>query len=198
MSGSGSHRDKSLFRIDPDAIPSRPKSPDSDPFSHIAAAAGSRMVALPDQQRAELLDETRWSRDFSWQEIEVLARHMDIHTVAAGEVIFHEGAPGEYMALVVRGRVRVLKEDSLGRRRRITTIVGGKTLGEMSLVDSEPRSATAEADTDTVLLVLTRDSLARLIADYPGLGVKLLTNLARMLSQRLRRTSGILVEYLED
>lgn len=191
-------KDRSVFRIDPDEVPSRPKRPDEDPFGHVLGGEVRRSISLPHRDRAELLDDTSWSRDFEFQEIEILARHMDLQTVPAGEEIFHEGSAGEYMALVVRGRVRILKEDSLGRRRRITTIVAGKTLGEMSLIDNEPRSATAFADADTLLLVLTRPQFQRLVETYPGLGVKFLTNLARMMSQRLRRTSGILVEFLED
>jgi len=191
-------KDRSVFRIDPDEVPRRPRQPSEDPFGHVVGGETRRSVSLPDRERAELLDETSWARDFEFQEIELLARHMDLQTVPAGDEIFHEGAPGEYMALVVRGRVRVLKEDSLGRRRRITTIVAGKTLGEMALIDNEPRSATAFADADTLLLVLTRPQFQRLVETYPGLGVKFVTNLARMMSQRLRRTSGILVEFLED
>ena len=188
---------KSLFRLDPDERPDRPRSPDQDPFSHVLGATGEVPV-LPRKERAELLDETSWSRDFDWQEIEILAQHMDLHPIQAGEEVFREGDAGEYMALVVRGRVAVIKEDSLGRRRRITTIVAGKTLGEMSLLDLEPRAASALADADSLLMLLTRERYKALTDNYPRLGVKLLTNLARMMSQRLRRTSGILVEFLED
>ncbi len=197
MSGPGDD-DKSVFRIPPDEVPHRPRRPGEDPFEHVMGGPQQRNIQLPRQQRAELLDESRWSRDFDWQEVEILARHMDLSSVPAGEEVFHEGSSGEYMALIARGRVRVIKEDSVGRRRTITTLLPGKTLGEMSLIDTEPRSATIVADTDTLLLVFTRIQFQRLIDTYPGLGVKMLTNLARMMSQRLRRTSGILVEYLED
>jgi CRP-like cAMP-binding protein len=47
-------------------------------------------------------------------------------------------------------------------------------------------------------MVLTRKQYGKLMDNYPRLALKLLTNLARMMSQRLRRTSGILVEFLED
>jgi CRP/FNR family transcriptional regulator, cyclic AMP receptor protein len=189
---------KNLFRLDQDERPRRPHSPENDPFSHVLGTAVRLGLRLSKKQRAELLDETRWSRDFDWQEIELLAGHMDLQSVTAGEEVFREGETGEYMGLVVRGRIAILKEDSSGRRRRITTIVAGKTLGEMSLLDLEPRSATAVADTDALLMVLTRKKYGHLIDDYPRLAIRLLTNLARMMSQRLRRTSGILVEFLED
>ncbi len=189
---------KNLFKLDPEDRPLRPQAPARDPYSHLLGSAGHVGLILTPKQRAELLDETRWSRSFDWPEIERLASHMELQSIPAGEEIFGEGEAGEYMGLIVRGRIAVLKEDSSGRRRRITTIVAGKTLGEMSLLDLEPRSATAVADADSLMMVLTRKQYGKLMDNYPRLALKLLTNLARMMSQRLRRTSGILVEFLED
>jgi CRP-like cAMP-binding protein len=67
----------------------------------------------------------------------------------------------------------------------------------MALLDGQPRSATAVAAEDLVLLVFTRPELDKLVEAKPRLGVKLLWKLARFLSQRLRQTSGALAEHLD-
>jgi len=66
----------------------------------------------------------------------------------------------------------------------------------MSALDGQPYSATAIAAESSVLILLTRDKLHRITEEYPRLGVKLLWKLTRLLSQRLRQTTGKLVDLL--
>ena len=68
----------------------------------------------------------------------------------------------------------------------------------MSLIDEEPRSAAAVAAEDTLLLILTQESFAQILHTYHALGVKLLMKITRMVSQRLRSTSGMLTDALES
>lgn len=157
-----------------------------------------KAVPLSVQQRAEMLDETRWSSEFVWREIEVLARHMAAHSASRGTTIFVEGDPSRYLALVLKGQVDIVKRDSSGKDHVIITLGPGKTLGEMALIDRESRSASAVATADTLLLLLTEEQFGQLTRAYPGLGIRLILKLAKMMSQRLRRTSGVLVDYLED
>ena len=155
-------------------------------------------VPLSVEQRAEMIDETQWSGSFVWREIEVFARHMIGHSAPRGTTIFTEGDPSRYLGLIVKGEIDIVKHDSTGSGHAITTLGPGKTLGEMALIDGEPRSAAAVARTDVLLLLLTEDRFDTLIKAYPGLGLRLILRLAKMMSQRLRRTSGVLVDYLEE
>ncbi len=157
-----------------------------------------RAVPLSVAQRAEMLDETQWSTSFVWREIELIARYMAAHSASRGTTIFAEGDPSRYLGLVIKGKVDIIKRDSAGKEHVMTTVGPGKTLGEMALIDHEPRSAAAVAATDTLLMLLTEEQFETLTTTYPGLGYKLVLKLAKMMSQRLRRTSGVLVDYLED
>lgn len=157
-----------------------------------------KAVPLSVLQRAEMLDETPWSSDFVWREIELLARHLEAHSATRGTTIFSEGDPSRYLGLIVKGQVDIVKRDSSGGDHVIITLGPGKTLGEMALIDREPRSATAVATADTLLLLLTEEQFEQLNKNFPGLGIRLILKLAKMMSQRLRRTSGVLVDYLED
>jgi CRP-like cAMP-binding protein len=68
----------------------------------------------------------------------------------------------------------------------------------MALVDEEPRSASAVAAEEATLVVFTRESLVRLSDKVPALAFKLMQNIAKLISRRLRRTSGALVDMLEN
>ncbi|MDP1997148.1 MAG: hypothetical protein Q8J90_08100, partial [Gallionella sp.] len=63
--------------------------------------------------------------------------------------------------------------------------------------DGEPRSATAVVIETSTLAVLTQENFLLIMRDKPALSAKLLLKIAQLLSQRLRLTSGILVDYLE-
>lgn len=148
------------------------------------------------KKRCEMLEKTQWADEFIWREIEVFAKYLEVSEVTKGMPVFSEGDSDAFMCIIVEGRVKVVKEDRKSSRKEIAVIREGKTFGEMSLFDSEPRSATVIADEHTTMLVLTRDNLDRLIDDYSFIGAKLLFKLGKFISQRLRMTTGKLVDYL--
>ena len=80
----------------------------------------------------------------------------------------------------------------------IAQVDAGKTLGEMSMIDGEARFATCVAAEPTVVAVLDRESLARIIVEQPMLGAKILMQMVLMLSQRLRSTSGRLLQMMDE
>jgi CRP-like cAMP-binding protein len=160
----------------------------------------SGLVEEPGQnikQRAELLDQTRWANEFSWPEIETFAFYMQIQKAAKGVYICHEGSEDNSMFIIAKGMVNILKEGADKKQKVIANLGPGQTLGEMSLLDGEPRSANAVAASDLVLLTLSKPSLEMLIHEKPALAVKFVIKLARLMSQRLRMTSGVLVDHLK-
>lgn len=146
---------------------------------------------------ANLFDETKWGRDFTRAEIEVIAQYMTVHAYAKGEDVFRQGDKERYMAFIIEGRVDIIKE-SHDRLEKIVVTLSPKThFGEMAFIDEEPRSASAVARDDLTLLVLSRESFEHITANRPDIGIKILKNIARMISQRLRMTTGKLV-YTRD
>ena len=81
---------------------------------------------------------------------------------------------------------------------RMSSVGPGLTLGEMSMIDGEPRFATCRAARPTTFAVLTRDAMAKIILDHPSIGSKILVKLVTMLSVRLRQTSAKLLQYMEN
>lgn len=135
-------------------------------------------------------------RDLSWNHVVTLVRFIHTYRIPKGQAVFSEGEPGDFLALVLAGRMEILEVDENDRLKVLARLGPGKTLDEMAMIDGERRSATSRAAEDTVLVVLTRGRFETLIARHAGLGVRVLILIARILSQRLRLASSQLVDHL--
>lgn len=144
-----------------------------------------------------LVGKSQFFSEFSRDDISVLAGYLDVYRAQPGEIIIREGDVGDFMLLVIDGDVDILKKGVRGEQQHMTSVGPGLTLGEMSMIDGEPRFATCLATKPTVFAVLTRDNMAKIILDHPSLGSKTLVKLVTMLSLRLRQTSAKLLQYLE-
>jgi CRP-like cAMP-binding protein len=135
--------------------------------------------------------------NFSPAEVRLLAHFMDVFRVPTATEIIHEGEGGDFMLMLIEGRVEVQKRDRWNARQVMAVVEPGKTLGEMSMIDGEPRFATCVAIEPTLVAVLNRESLARIIVEQPMLGAKILMEIVLMLSQRLRATSARLLQAID-
>jgi CRP-like cAMP-binding protein len=136
--------------------------------------------------------------NFSAAEVRLLAQFMDIHRAEPGVEIIREGEAGDFMLMVLEGTVEVHKRDRWNTPQVIAVVEAGRTLGEMSMIDGEPRFATCIAAGTVLIAVLHRESLARIIVEQPLLGAKILMELVLMLSQRLRATSSRLLGLMDE
>lgn len=98
--------------------------------------------------------------------------------VAAGEVLFHDGDPGDCLYLVVTGRVEVVVSGEVVRLQ-----ARGDVIGELALLGNRPRSATVRALRDTQLAVVDRALFQRMVARHP----ELLAGVIDVLTDRLPR-----------
>jgi CRP/FNR family transcriptional regulator, cyclic AMP receptor protein len=146
---------------------------------------------------ADMLGQVHLLDDLSGQELEQLARYMTVLQVGPGYVLFEEGGPNEAMWFLVEGRVEIIKQTLGAKSCRLTTVTPGKSLGEMSVIDGQPYSATGRTLTDSLLLQITKEGFERVCEATPKLGNKLLLRLARLMSMRLRQTSGALVQLVD-
>ena len=136
--------------------------------------------------------------NFSPAEVRLLAHFMDVYRAEPGMEIIREGEGGDFMLMMIEGRVEVNKRDRWNTPQLIAQVEAGRVLGEMSMIDGEPRFATCVAVEPTLIAVLDRESLARIIVEQPLLGAKLLMELVLMLSQRLRATSEKLLGLMDE
>ena len=155
-----------------------------------------KKLQLSKDDLANSLELTRWAEDFSWNEICAISMHMEAYSASKGTVIFEEGSEDNTMAIVIKGKVDVVKKESGSKVNIIASIFSSQSFGEMSLIDGEARSAQTVAATDVDMLFLSKDKMYALRDKNPRLAFKLLWIISKMLSQRLRRTSGNLVAQL--
>lgn len=114
--------------------------------------------------------------------------------VAAGTVILEEGTPAREMFIVREGELEVRKKNSRGADIRVATLRASDCVGEMSLIDIQPRSATVRTIGPAKLLVLTQQDLAEIERTDSRAWTLLVMNIAREISRRLRRVDEVLVE----
>jgi CRP-like cAMP-binding protein len=109
--------------------------------------------------------------------------------LAAGEKLFAEGDPGDSLFLLSEGQVRISKMiDGVGEEA-LAVLKPGAYFGEMSLVDSLPRSADALADSAAVVYSLSQDDFSALVDSDAQATVGLLSAMVRTMAGRLRETN---------
>jgi CRP/FNR family cyclic AMP-dependent transcriptional regulator len=136
--------------------------------------------------------------NFAPAEVRLLAHFMDVYRAEPGVEIIREGDGGDFMLMIVEGKVEVHKRDRWNTPQLLALVEAGRTLGEMSMIDGEPRFATCIAVEPALVAVLDRENLARIIVEQPLLGAKILMELVLMLSQRLRATTDRLLGMLNE
>lgn len=144
----------------------------------------------------DLLEQVQMFSHSTRQDIELIARYVHAFHAPAGTRIIEEGQREKLMWFLVEGKLDVFKEGDVDTQKKLVTIRAGKAVGEMSLIDELPHSATVVAATDCTLLLLTKTSFLRLAKEHPRLGLHITWKIAQLLSHRLRQTSGILVDHL--
>ena len=135
---------------------------------------------------------------FKTDELDILARHLNFMEINRGEHLFTEGEKGDYMCFVVRGLLDVLKKNNIGDYRVITRLGKGNTIGEMSIIDKSPRSASVIARQPSVVILLTKKGFDRLTEKYPAITIILLKKIMRLLSLNMRLTTSKLADNLHQ
>jgi CRP/FNR family cyclic AMP-dependent transcriptional regulator len=107
-----------------------------------------------------------------------LAKVVDSIRLQAGEILFQAGEPGESLFIVRSGAIELYIKDTAGQKIVLTIAEEGQLFGELSLLDSGPRTATALALTDAELLVLDREDLLLLFQKRPEAGLHMLAALS--------------------
>jgi len=111
---------------------------------------------------------------------QALADVVDAVKLNATETLFNAGEPGDALFVVRSGSIELFIKDTAGQKIVLTVAEEGDLFGELSLLDSGPRTATAIALTDTELLVLDRDDLLLLFQKRPDAALHMLAAMSAM------------------
>ena len=113
-------------------------------------------------------------------------------TLARGESLFHEGDPGDRLYVVAEGKVKLHRASPDGRENMLAVLGPSEMIGELSLFDPGPRTATASALTEVKLLGLGHGDLQPWLHARPEVAIALLRAIAR----RLRRTNDVMSDLV--
>lgn len=148
------------------------------------------------EQLIIMLEHVQMFNDFSATELHSLANYLNAYQAEKDTILYNEGDRTGHLCLLIEGRLDVFKEISDGSQKKLAEIRPGKSIGEMSVIDGMPNSATVVVSQSSILILMTRQDLQRIARVSPLLGVKLIWHFANLLSQRLRHTTGRLVDRL--
>jgi CRP/FNR family cyclic AMP-dependent transcriptional regulator len=110
--------------------------------------------------------------------LKALARNLRVRRFKRGEVVFHQGDPGDALFIVASGVVKVVVPSEDGGEAILATLRRGDFLGELALIDGASRSASAIALEPTEMLALPREQFRVLVAGEPAIRDALLVALA--------------------
>ncbi len=123
---------------------------------------------------------------------EALAKELDYFEIRKGDVVFTEGEPGDSLYIILSGKVKLGRRAADGRQNLIAVMGPSDMMGELSLFDPGPRTATATAVTDVRLARLRKAALRPWLSNRPEIAEQLL----RVLARRLRRTNDALADLI--
>ena len=142
------------------------------------------MVTLsPESTRVQQLKKVAIFADLDTGVLQHLAEHLRERTFPAHHILFTEGEPGYTLYIIVKGLVHIQSITEKGRIVHIAARKEGECIGELALIDGEPRMADAVCMVETKILMLNRDDFMTCIQKSPCASLGLLAILAKRLRE---------------
>ena len=131
-------------------------------------------------------------QDLTTEELKEIERATAMTTCAAGKMFYSPNQYGEVMFILKKGKVQIYRMSSEGRKLVIDTLGPGTIFGEMSLIGTGLYDAFAEAMEDSLICIMNRRNIEKLILKNSRIGIRLL----ELMGQRLRESDERLEQTL--
>jgi CRP/FNR family transcriptional regulator/CRP/FNR family cyclic AMP-dependent transcriptional regulator len=139
---------------------------------------------MPFKMPTQLLERVPFLAGLSEDDLRWLADRLRRRKYARGDIIFQKDEPGHALFIIESGSVRIYIPGTQGADLTLAVMGAGDFFGDLSLLDGRPRSASATAASDSVLLSLERSDFTSLLRSRPDAALAVLATIAR----RLRET----------
>lgn len=146
-----------------------------------------RLFSPEFQKTKDFLGTVQLFQGLTAREVGAVVKSVHVRVYQEGEKLFEEGDIGRALFILESGKIDLTRRDDSGASRRIFSVSPGGFFGEMSLLEQLPRTASAVAAEKSRLYLVYRSQVESLFRDYPRIGVRILMELSRLLSARLRR-----------
>ena len=134
------------------------------------------------KEKIQLLKSFALFNNLSTKQLTSIAKYFQYKILPKYDVFINEGDLENEMYLIISGLIRIYHLHDSGKEMTIAMRMPGETIGEMSLIENEPRSANAESIYESSIFVLTKSNFMKILKKYPTVGISFL----QMLSRRLR------------
>jgi CRP/FNR family transcriptional regulator len=138
-------------------------------------------LSLPHDTIVGLLDELKLFESLSDEEIDALARKVDIVEWAPGTIVFEEGDRGDACYVIYSGRVKVVRRLADGQPIALAQLGHGAIVGELALFASDRRSATLQAIEQTEAVAISRDDLMAILHGNAEAAISMAVHVAGLL-----------------
>jgi CRP-like cAMP-binding protein len=155
----------------------RPQEPPGPPDTLAGPPPPSRL-----QQKRDYLRKQELFRDLGPEAIGDFERRTQMFTCPKGRIFYSQNDLAEALFLLKRGHVQLYRLTPTGKRLELATIEPGTFFGEMPLLGESLRYAFAEATEDSLICVLSRLDVERLIRDHPSVALRMIEALSRRLA----------------
>lgn len=153
-------------------------------FDMFASARASTLTPKEMEQVAANLKKIAIFKDVPLVDLENLCRAVNVRDIKAGQILFKKGEEGNAMFMIEQGQIDIFITSG-NQEKVLRSCFAGDVFGEMSLLDGQPRSASARALTDLVVMELRRDDFMRFIQSRPHMILIVL----RFLTAKVRDTT---------
>ena len=147
---------------------------------------------------AQLLKRSSLTNNLSLDEIERLSNVGTIEHWDSDSVLIEEGSTGPRLLVLLRGKVEVVKRAEDGSNHVLATLSEGAVLGEMSLLQDAPRSATVRAISSVTAFSMDRQMFQEMLDQGDLIAYKLSYRIARVLAKRVDELNRRVVSLIVD
>ena len=138
---------------------------------------------------SEFLGRIELFKDLSRDELDLIVPGIEAKEYEPDTLLFSENSPRRFVYLIYDGEVELFKTTPYGERKRLSFFRKYDFLGEGSLMDDYPHSASARTLLKSQVLTISRENFETLFTQRPQLAAKILSRVARVISRRMRQTS---------
>lgn len=151
-----------------------------------------KKIEISTDQKKEKLAKVNLFSNLNHEELEIIANTIYALKFSKDEVIIKEGEIGDCCYILYSGTVKVLKETFAKEQYAVAQIdaEGNAFFGEMALIDKDARTATIQAISDVVTLVLDSESFEKLANNNFRIGYLILKAVAKKLTERLKMANS--------
>lgn len=183
-----------IMESDQASLPDPPESPFPGPVARNDWTMNTMDNELTD--KINLLKEVGIFSTLKETELSVVAQNSEFYSYRKGDIIFKEGSYSDGLYVIREGEILITKQRADEETMNIAQFIPGESFGEMDLLENRVMSATAQAESDAVVLVFPARGtrFQEVLGRFPDISARILHVLMAVIAGRIRSTNRLISE----